>query len=73
MGFASASVITVEWAPKNAYGQCLHNQQESSCLLPLQKALQDQQGVLTQGPFKLFPLLRQVERGRLCAHSSRAE
>ena len=54
MAVASASVHMVEGAPQNGRFQCRCPQGESSCLLPLWEALQDQQLPLTQAPFKLL-------------------
>ena len=54
MAVATASVHEVVGALQNGYFQCLCPQGESSCLLPLWEALQDQQLPLTQAPFKLL-------------------
>ena len=44
-----------------------------NCLLPLQEALQDQQGGLNQDPFKWLPLHWDLECMRFCVHPLRAE
>lgn len=48
----STSALVIEWGPQNSCCQCLC----SSCLLPLQEALKDQQVGLAHDPFKWLPL-----------------
>ena len=73
MSVASASVHMVEEAPQNGYFQCLCAQGESSGLLPLWEALQDQQLPLTQAPLKLLLQPWVLEHVRFCMPPLRVE
>ena len=73
MAVASASVHMVEGAPQNGRFQCRCPQGESSCLLPLWEALQDQQLPLTQAPFKLLLQYWVLEHVRFCMPALRVE
>ena len=73
MSVASASVHMVEGAPQNGYFQCLCAQGESSGLLPLWEALQDQQLPLTQAPLKLLLQPWVLEHVRFYVHHLQVE
>ena len=63
----------VDGAPQSGCLQCLCPQGESSCLLPLWEALQDQQLPLTPDPFKLLLQPWVLEHVRFCMPPLRVE
>ena len=73
MARASTTVHMVEQAPQNGCLQHLCPQGSPTCLLHLQKALHDQQLVLTQAFFKLQSLGWNSEHVRFCVHPLRVE
>ena len=72
MALVSTSDHVVEAALQNGCFQCLCPQGESSCLLPLWEALQDQQLPLVQAPFKLLLQPWVLEHVRCCMSPLRA-
>ena len=62
-----------EHLPKVARASVCISRVSSSGLLPLWKALQDQQVCLTQTPFKLLLLPWVSEHVRFCVHPLRVE
>ena len=73
MALASTGVIAIEWDPKVAAGRISFPRGSSTCLLPLQGGLQDQQVGVTQAPVKLLPLCWDLERVRFCKCLLRAK
>ena len=53
---ASTSVLIVEWAPQNNFGQCLYTQDKLQFPLVSPEAVQEQQVGLSQSSFKLLLL-----------------
>ena len=66
MVLASLSILVVERAPQISDASTYVPRVSSSCLLLLQKALQDQQRGLTQAPFNLLALHWVSAHVRLC-------
>ena len=72
MSLVSTSDHVVEAALQNGCFQSLCPQSESSFLLPLWEALQDQQLPLVQAPFKLLIQTWVLEHVRCCISRLRA-
>ena len=72
MSLVSTSDHVVEAALQNGCFQSLCPQSESSFLLPLWEALQDQQLPLVQAPFKLLLQTWVLEHVRCCISRLRA-
>ena len=67
MVLTSTSVLVLEWTLKNGCCQYLCHLSKSQSPLPLPGPLQDQQGGLTQAPFKLhLPLVSEHARFCVC-------
>ena len=73
MVLANTSVFVVVRAPQISVTSMYVPRVSSSCLLPLQESLQDQQMGLTQAPFKLLPLHWVSDHVRFCVCRTRTE